>query len=58
MMEAGEIREAFSAAAIAELEPSIHNIIKQHLGFSEPTLITAAVNAIQDSLNPDQMTSK
>ena len=57
MMEAGEIREAFSAAAIAEIEPSLHMIIKKHVGFSEPTLITAAVNAIQDGLNADQMTS-
>ena len=57
-MEAGEIREAFSVGAIAEMEPSIHKIIKKHIGFSEPTLITATVNAIQDGLNADQMTSK
>ena len=58
MMEAGEIREAFSARAIAEIEPSIHQIIKKHLGFSDPNLITGAVNAIQDGLNAEQMTSK
>ena len=48
---------ALSAEVIAELEPSVHNLIKKYLGFSEPTLLSAAIHALQEGSDKDQMTS-
>ena len=38
----------FSSSVLGQLEPQIHSLIKDSLGFSEPTLLQAAVNTIQE----------
>jgi hypothetical protein len=41
-----------------EIEPQIHSIIKKQLGFSEPTLLTAAMQAIKTGATRESLSSK
>ena len=43
---------------MAELEPSVHNVIKKQLGFSEPTLLSASLNCLQKGGNKDELFGK
>ena len=46
------------ADLLAELKPSIHRIIKKQLGFSEETLLSASMNALQHGGDKDELTRK
>jgi hypothetical protein len=43
---------------IGELEPKVRSIIKKQLGFSEPTLLAAAINSINAGASKDVLSSK
>jgi hypothetical protein len=43
---------------VQDLEPRIHGIIKKQLGFSEPTLLTAAMQALKAGANHESLSSK
>ena len=43
---------------LTELEPSIHQIIKKQLGFSEPTLLSASLNCLQQGGNREELTRR
>lgn len=38
----------FSSSVLTQLETSIHGVIKDSLGFSDPNLLQAALNTIQE----------
>ena len=46
------------ADLLAELKPSIHRIIKKHLGFSEETLLSASMSSLQHGGDKDELTRK
>ena len=48
----------FTAPTLAALEPHIHSVIKDGLGFSEPTLLQSSVNVIQEGGGVEEIKSK
>jgi len=42
---------------IIELEPKVRSIIKKQLGFSEPTLLAAAINSINAGASKEILSS-
>ena len=49
---------ALNGSHLRELEPSIHSLIKKQLGFSEPTLLKASMNCLQQGGNRDDLEGK
>lgn len=49
---------ALPASLLGELEPSIHNLIKRQLGFSEPTLLSASINCLQQGGDKEALTKR
>lgn len=43
---------------MAELEPSVNNLIKKYLGFAEPSVLTSALTSLQAGSNKDQLASR
>jgi hypothetical protein len=43
---------------VEDMEPKIHSIIKKQLGFSEPTLLNEAVQALKTGATREVLTSK
>ena len=43
---------------VEDMEPQIHSIIKKHLGFSEPTLLTETIQALKTGATREVLTSK
>ena len=46
------------ANVVEDLEPRIHSIIKKQLGFSEPTLLTAAMQVLKTGATREILTSE
>jgi hypothetical protein len=46
------------ANIVEDLEPRIHSIIKKQLGFSEPTLLTAAMQVLKTGATRESLTSE
>ena len=49
---------ALQGSLLRELEPSIHTLIKKQLGFSEPTLLSASLNCLQQGGDKDELSRK
>ena len=47
----------FTLSTLNSLEPSIHSIIKEGLGFSEPTLLESSMNVVQQGGGIEEITS-
>jgi len=43
---------------VDEMEPRVHSIIKKQLGFSEPSLLSAAMQAIKTGASKESLASK
>jgi len=43
---------------LAELEPSVNNLIKKYLGFAEPTVLSSTLHSLQAGSSSDQLTSR
>jgi hypothetical protein len=48
----------FPSRFVEDLEPRIHSIIKNQLGFSEPSLLNAAIHVITNGASREALTRK
>ncbi len=48
----------FSPSTLEQLETEVHHVIKDNLGFSEPTLLQAALNCVQQGGGSEDVKSE
>lgn len=48
----------FTSTTLSQLEPCVHKVIKDGLGFPEPTLLQQAINCVQEGGNTEEVKSE